>query len=381
MGLAPHTMFSPYRTDRDGRRRWEISTLPHSCVFGMRFPWRPWSFTSPDFPKELKEAYAPPDTVSLEVFARVSFPSDMHDAWLCTFPIHVFLPFRAPLCHWVGKELELKGRLIMRGERYSRRMAPIIQWEKEGEWVREAIRGRPKIREIVFKGRLSCLPRVGAELLSLNMRWIPEEAHHMVALREELAERERAYTVWMTDRRGRFALPRDLRRESEIVGYYSGEREGEVARNRAYNANSMTLMLNDVGQEEEGENVMEVLSDNESLPKRQGEEEKETVNEAEKEVEREKGRRAALDEDEEEEDEEGGDSSSATEEDDDEDFELEGRRTARRGQGWRTSWGRVGARRSRKGGQGKREAPGRSERGGSVSSRATRAQRRRKGGE
>ena len=83
---------------------------------------------------------------------RVSFPSDMHDAWLCTFPIHVFLPFRAPLCDWVGKELELKGRLIMRGERYSRRMAPIVQWEKEGEWVREAVKGRPRIREIIFKG-------------------------------------------------------------------------------------------------------------------------------------------------------------------------------------------------------------------------------------
>ena len=72
----------------------------------------------------------------------------------------------------------------------------------------------------------------------------------MVALREELAERERTYSVWVTDRRGRFALPRDLRRESEMVGYYNGEGESEVARNRVYNANSVTLMLNDIGQGE-----------------------------------------------------------------------------------------------------------------------------------
>ena len=126
---------------------------------------------------------------------------------------------------------------------------------------------------------------------------------------------------------------------------------------------------------------MEVPSDNESLSERQGGKEGEAVEEAEKEVEKGREKRAAINEDEEEEEEEEGDSSSATEGDDDEDFELEGRRTARKGQGWRTSWGRVGARRSGKGGQGKRRTPSHSERGGSVSSRATRAQRKRKGGE
>ena len=110
VGLNSHTLFAPYCTDRDRRKRWEISTLPHSCAFRVRFPWRPWGFTSLDFPESLKEADPPPPSVFLEISVRVSFPSDTQNAWKCVFPIYVFLPFRAPLNNWVGKELELKGR-------------------------------------------------------------------------------------------------------------------------------------------------------------------------------------------------------------------------------------------------------------------------------
>ena len=45
---------------------------------------------------------------------------------------------------------------------------------KKGEWVRGAVLGRCQIRELVFKGRVSNLPRIGADLWSLNMRWVPD---------------------------------------------------------------------------------------------------------------------------------------------------------------------------------------------------------------
>ena len=49
----------------------------------------------------------------------------------------------------------------MRGERFSRWLGPIVQWENEGEWVRGARSDRPRIAEIIFKGRMTCLSRVG----------------------------------------------------------------------------------------------------------------------------------------------------------------------------------------------------------------------------
>ena len=312
---------------------------------------KPWAFTSPDFPVELKEAGEPPSIVSLEVFVRVSFPSDMHDAWKCVFPIHAFLPFRQPLDRWVGKELELKGRLIMRGERFSRRMGPMVQWEKEGEWIRGARKDRPKVAAIVFKGRLTCLPRVGAELLSLNMRWVPEEEQHVVALREELVEREYSQGWWGTDRRGRLSLPRDLRRESEILGLLEEGRERNemegVGVGKAYNANKTVSMLEDenvevIGEDTESGGEVASLSgkrrkgSEETIGEEDGGEDIEEKNSGENEKEKrvEIGREDGEDEEEGEEE-----SSAAEDDDDDEDFELGQRTMARRGKRWRTNWG------------------------------------------
>ena len=111
----------------------------------------------------------------------------------------------------------------------------------------------------------------------------------MVALREELAERERAYSLWVTDRHGRLALPRDLRRESEIVVYYMNGGEVGTVRNRAYNANSTSLLVDQVESEIENKGVTEVLSDSESLGGGRKGGEDEVIGEEEEE-EREEGR-------------------------------------------------------------------------------------------
>ena len=46
---------------------------------------------------------------------------------MCEFPIRVSLPFRALLDRWVGEALELEGKIVLRGERFSRRVGPIVQ--------------------------------------------------------------------------------------------------------------------------------------------------------------------------------------------------------------------------------------------------------------
>ena len=79
-GGGAHTLFAPSVIDRDGRRRWVLEVEAHSCAFGMRLPWKPWGFLSPDFPEELRECPIPPSSVALEIFVRVSFPTDMHEA-------------------------------------------------------------------------------------------------------------------------------------------------------------------------------------------------------------------------------------------------------------------------------------------------------------
>ena len=68
-----------------------------------------------------------PRSMTLEILARVLVPSEMHEAWKCSFDINAALP----LCHlvsgWVGEALELRGELVVRGERFSRRVGPHVQ--------------------------------------------------------------------------------------------------------------------------------------------------------------------------------------------------------------------------------------------------------------
>ena len=78
------------------------------------------------------------------------------------------------MTEWVGEGVELKGKLVFRGEGFSRRVGPHLQWVKESMWVIGAVEERAKIGPIAFKGHVTCLTRVGAELLSLNLRWVPD---------------------------------------------------------------------------------------------------------------------------------------------------------------------------------------------------------------
>ena len=226
----------------------------------------------------------------------------------------------------------------------------MVQWEKEGEWIRGARKDRPKVAAIVFKGRLTCLPRVGAELLSLNMRWVPEEEQHVVASREELVEREYSPGLWGTDRRGRLSVPRDLRRESEILGLLEEGRERNgmegVGVGKAYNANKAVSMLGDENVEEIGEDTesggeVVLLSGKRRKGSEEtiGEEDEEGGVEGKSLGEKETEERAEVGGEDEEDAEEGEEESSAAEDDDDdEDFELGQRTMARRGKRWRISW-------------------------------------------
>ena len=158
-----------------------------------------------------------------------------------------------------------------------------------------------------------------------------------------MTEREHSQGWWGIDRKGRFTLARDLRRESELVGYYEDEREKRRERNRPYNANSVSLVLEDRGVEVIQDEDTEIESEGERRMGNQMNRDGETTREeAREEDEREnekeeRGNRVTLSEGEEEED-----SSSAEDDDDNEDFELGQRTMARRGKQWRTSWGIIG---------------------------------------
>ena len=174
IGMGSYALFCPHIVDIDGRVRWVLSTERHSCEWGIRPKWRPWGFRPVDMDKKTIRGMRRPEVVHLEVLSRIMIPSDLRDAWKCSFDIDVTLPFRYPLTEWVGEGVELKGKLVFRGERFSRRVGPHLQWMKESIWVIGAVKDRAKIGPIAFKGRVTCLTRVGAELLSLNLRWVPD---------------------------------------------------------------------------------------------------------------------------------------------------------------------------------------------------------------
>ena len=173
--MGSHTLFCPHMSvDVDGRVRWVLPTEKHSCEWGIRPKWRPWGFRPVELDRKMIQGMKRPEVVHLEVLARVMIPSDLREAWKSSFDVDVMLPLRYPLTEWVGEGVELKGKLVFRGERFSRRVGPHLQWVKESMWVIGAVEGRAKIGPIVFKGRVTCLTRVGAELLSLNLRWVPD---------------------------------------------------------------------------------------------------------------------------------------------------------------------------------------------------------------
>ena len=158
-----------------GGRRWRIPVRQHACVFGERPTWRPWFFVHPKLANV--DRPQPPKEVYLEVQLKVIAPLDMHDGWICEFPVEANLPFRAPLDDWVGASLELQGRVILRGERPKRRVGPLVQWvnDEGGEWINDEVPGRPKIANIKFICHMTFMPRCDIECWGMSLRWVPKE--------------------------------------------------------------------------------------------------------------------------------------------------------------------------------------------------------------
>ena len=61
-------------------------------------------------------------------------------------------------------------------------------------WVSGAKGDRAKIGPLCFRGRVTCLARVGAELLSLNLRWIPSGSE-MIRRTDFYLEKMKEYGV------------------------------------------------------------------------------------------------------------------------------------------------------------------------------------------
>ena len=174
VGMGSHTLFCPFLVDFDGRIRWVLHARAHSCAWGLRPKWRPWGFRPAELDVETLRRFPKPEVVNLEVIARIVIPSDLREAWRCAVDVDATLPLRYPVNEWVGEAIRLKGKLVFRGERYSRRVGPVLQWYKERLWVLGGVPDRSKIGPLRFRGRATSLTRVGAELMSLNLRWLPD---------------------------------------------------------------------------------------------------------------------------------------------------------------------------------------------------------------
>ena len=127
VGMGSHALFCPYSIDIDGKTRWILSTEKHSCEWGIRPKWRPWGFRPTELDVESVRKLKKPKIVNLEVLARVMIPSDLREAWKCSFDIDAVLLLRYPVSEWVGESLGLKGKLVFRGERFSRRIGPHLE--------------------------------------------------------------------------------------------------------------------------------------------------------------------------------------------------------------------------------------------------------------
>ena len=152
----------------DGKRRWVLPTARHACDFGERPSWRPWYFIHPSLNRA--DHTVMPKHIYLEVQVKVLVPVDVRDLWTIKIPIRATLPFRTPLDEWVGAGIRLEGDLILRGERPRRRVGPVVEWEKQGEWLHSQAYPRPVISNIRFTCHATYSPRADVELWGLCLR-------------------------------------------------------------------------------------------------------------------------------------------------------------------------------------------------------------------
>ena len=156
----------------DGKRRWILPVARHACDFGDRPSWRPWYFIHPSLNRNDQSVV--PKEVCLEVQVKLLVPIDVRDLWTAKVPIKATLPFRAPLDEWLGAGIRLEGDLVLRGERPRRRVSPVVEWEKQGEWLHSPVYPRPTISNIRFTCHATYTPRADVELWGLCLRWVPE---------------------------------------------------------------------------------------------------------------------------------------------------------------------------------------------------------------